>query len=186
MKFLAMACLIGCSGGDYIVSSRPLELPEDVVSETGPIHRNQVILAQEFEKVWKCENGGQLELIQSSDSGLYWEKEGQIIVSSNLKDSSGTRVDTSQNVRSFTSHPRISASNLIVFEGFFRFLKDVKYSKRNNLTSDSTGQVIEGKKQTEYLGTLVNGVLELQIIVYEGSIVSNPASILAVRFVKCE
>ena len=167
--------LIGCgSNTEYVYVDREVEVEKEVEKEV------IVEVAQDFEKVWLCDNNGTIE--------IYVDYEGRVYVDSFQQNLISVNPDGLNRI-SYADHPTFDVERLSLTEDLkFTYQNDFRYSSGNNVRRDSNNDLITGDKRTDFEFTLNEDKdqLQIRIKVYDKEIGQNGARVRANRLLTCE
>jgi uncharacterized membrane protein len=128
---------------------------------------------QSLEGFWRCDNGGQVELLVDHAGRVSFDTSGQFIVSVNSYDSS------------LTTYPVITDIDLLVQNGdVILNPRNYTYAAAQNLL-DNNGTLLTGSRRTDVRLQKTNSGIKLTMSVYSGAIAANNNTIVSQRQVEC-
>jgi len=150
-----------------------------LMSGCGKTEYNNVLvptrMAQDFEGLFYCENGSNVELIADYQDRVTFETSGQSLNSINPINST------------LSTHPIISNRDVVVNGNkLVMFPVNVTYSSSTHDVEKDAGGDINGKKRTDYSISLnEQDQLLIKITIYDNAINSNINSIIVEREFTC-
>jgi len=129
---------------------------------------------QSLEGFWRCDNGGQVELLVDHAGRVSFDSSGQFLTSVNNYDNS------------LTTHLSITDVDLLVQNGdVILNPRNYTYAAAQNLL-DNGGTLLTGSRRTDIRLQLVSsGNIKFTITVYSGAILVNNNTIVSKRTINC-
>jgi hypothetical protein len=133
-----------------------------------------VEVPQSLEGFWRCDNGGQVELLVDHAGRVSFDSSGQFLTSVNNYDNS------------LTTHLSITDVDLLVQNGdVILNPRNYTYTAAQNLL-DNGGTLLTGSRRTDIRLQLVSsGNIKFTITVYSGAILVNNNTIVSKRTINC-